>query len=464
MTTTAVRSSHTSRRRGLIACAAVLTTLLTVPAPSPAPARAAHGADDPTNVILLIGDGMGDSEITLARNYTVGATGRLAMDRLPVTGASLTSSVDEHGRPDYVTDSAAGATAWATGRKTVNGRVSKTPDTDRPLPTLLELAQRQGHATGSVTTASVTDATPAALTAHVTDRSCKGPADMAECPTDTLARGGAGSIAEQSVARRPDVLLGGGAGVFGQTIAQGPHQGRTVLQQARASGYQVVRDRAELAAARPGKPVLGLFADESVPVEWSGRPAAVGGTAPQRCARNAARPAGTPDLAESTRAALRLLTAGRGVADGGPAGTGAKKGKGFFLQVEGASIDDKDHDADPCGQIGETAAFDRAVAAALEFAAGHPRTLVIVTADHGHASQIIPTDARPPGLSATLVTDEGSPMHVGYATNATDDVQEHTGVQVRVAAQGPQAHRVQGVHDNTALFGTVRAALGLRRE
>ncbi|MGO4428768.1 alkaline phosphatase, partial [Streptomyces sp. MCAF7] len=83
------------------------------------------------NVILLIGDGMGDSEITLARDYTVGANGRLNMDKFPLTGAYTTYAVHADGTPDYVTDSAASGTGWATGVKTVNGRISKTPDTDK---------------------------------------------------------------------------------------------------------------------------------------------------------------------------------------------------------------------------------------------------------------------------------------------------------------------------------------------
>ncbi|MFD3675664.1 alkaline phosphatase [Streptomyces sp. NPDC058613] len=446
-------------RRGAVAGAAVLT-LLTVSAATPVTGRAPATAPDAgapvRDVILLVGDGMGDSEITAARNYGPGAGGRLAMDTLAVTGSSLTYAVDGRGRPDYVTDSAAGATAWATGHKTLNGRVSKSADTNRPLSTLLELARKHGYATGSVTTASVADATPAALTAHVTDRSCKGPADMAACPADTRAAGGAGSIAEQTLAARPDVLLGGGADLFAQTVTDGPYRGRSLLEQARASGYRVVRDRAELRSARPGEPVLGLFAPDYVPVERVGPRAAAGGTPPQRCATaNPARPPGTPTLEESTRAALELLSAGRGR-------HGAGGGKGFLLQVEGASIDDRAHDADPCGQIGETLAFDRAVRAALDHAARNPRTLVIVTADHGHGGQILPADARSAGLSATLVTDEGGLMRLGYASGPADDVQEHTGVSVRVAAQGPLAHRVSGLNENTALFDTVRTALRLR--
>lgn len=79
------------------------------------------------NVILLIGDGMGDSEITLARNYTVGAAGRLALDELPLTGQMTTYSVLPDGKPDYTPESASTSTAWSTGTKTVDGRISHPP-------------------------------------------------------------------------------------------------------------------------------------------------------------------------------------------------------------------------------------------------------------------------------------------------------------------------------------------------
>ncbi|MBH1937073.1 alkaline phosphatase [Streptomyces sp. AV19] len=414
-------------------------------------AQQLRGPAKAKNVILLIGDGMGDSEITLARDYTVGAAGRLNMDKFPMTGAYTTYSVDKNGKPDYVTDSAASGTGWATGRKTVNGRISKTPGTDKPMTTILELAQRNGLATGSVTTAELTDATPAVLASHATDRSCQGPADMKECPNDTIARGGPGSIAEQSVNHKVDVLLGGGKQRFDQKITEGRYKGLTVTQQAEKLGYQVVTDAKGLGSARAGKPVLGLFAPGNIPVEWTGKAAAVGGTAPQRCSTsNPERKAGTPGLEEQTRRAIQLLER-------------KQKGKnGFFLQVEGASIDKRDHAADPCGQIGETAALDRAVKVARDYAAKHPDTLVVTTADHGHTSQIVPLEATPPGLSSTLVTNEGQQLKVNYSTNTPGKSQEHTGTEVRIAAQGPQAERVLGVTDQTELFTTVRKALSLR--
>ncbi|MFF9351616.1 alkaline phosphatase [Streptomyces sp. NPDC014734] len=407
------------------------------------------------NVILLIGDGMGDSEITLARDYTVGAAGRLNMDKFPLTGAYTTYAVHADGTPDYVTDSAASGTGWATGVKTVNGRISKTPGTDKAVPTILELAQKGGYATGSVSTAELTDATPAVLASHTTDRSCQGPADMAKCPTDTIAKGGPGSIAEQSVNHKVDVLLGGGKQRFDQKVTDGRYKGLTVTEQAKKLGYQVVTDDRSLKAAKGDKPVLGLFAPGNVPTEWTGKPAALGGTDPQRCVTsNPARPSGTPNLADQTTKAIQLLEAKQKRQHGNK--------KGFFLQVEGASIDKQDHSADPCGQIGETAAFDRAVKVARAYAAKHPDTLVVTTADHGHTSQIVPLEAQPPGLTSTLITNEGQKLKVNYSTNTPGQSQEHTGVQVRIAAEGPQAYRVLGVTDQTDLFTTVREALRLR--
>lgn len=197
-------------------------------------------------------------------------------------------------------------------------------------------------------------------------------------------------------------------------------------------------DKKGLASARPDQPLLGLFAPETVPVEWTGKKAAKGGTDPQRCTTsNPERPATTPALAQQTSKAIDLLEAKQ---------RAKKSGKGFFLQVEGASIDKQDHAADPCGQIGETAAFDRAVKVAQDYAKKHPDTLVVTTADHGHASQIVPVDAKRMGRSSTLVTDEGQPLQVSYSNNDPAEDQEHTGTQVRIAWHGARLRPGQGRH------------------
>jgi len=412
------------------------------------------------SVILLIGDGMGDSEITIARDYQVGAAGRLALDTLPFTGEYTTYILQEANPalPDYVGDSSAGGTAWATGHKTSHSRVSVAAGSNQPLTTLLELAQRKGLRTGNVTTAELTDATPAVLDAHVNHRSCEGPADMAQCPSFKKSAGGLGSIAEQTVDHHVDVLLGGGRNRFDQEIDGGPYAGLTVLQSALAQNYRVVEDAARLADVQPGGKVLGLFAPGNMTVEWTGKPAQrYPGSGPQRCVEGN-RPQREPSLAAMTRKAIELLDR-----DDTASWLGTQP-PGFFLQVEGAAIDKRDHAADPCGQIGETVAFDAAVRVALDYAATHPDTLVVVTADHGHTSQIIPPPdhkEHSPGVFSTLITTEGANMTVNYATNLPDHSQTHTGTQIRIAAQGPQAANVLGVTDQTALFSLIARALDL---
>ena len=138
----------------------------------------------------------------------------------------------------------------------------------------------------------------------------------------------------------------------------------------------------------------------------------------------------------------------------------------MFLQIEGASIDKQDHVERPCEQIGETIALDRAIKVALQFARTHPDTLIVVTADHAHTSQIVPVpsvdDATRPGTLSTLLTKvDQSLMTINYGTRAHGQSQDHTGSEVRIAAQGPQAANVVGVTNQTDLFHTIARALGL---
>lgn len=442
--------------RSRLAAAPVLAALLLAAGITPS-----YGADDAhaRNVILLIGDGMGYSEITIARNYHLGAAGRLNLDKLPFTGSLTTYSVEESDPrvPVYVTDSAASASGWATGHKTSLGRLSTVPGSAglAPYPTILELAQAAGLRTGDVSTAELTDATPAALAAHVNSRRCQGPADMGPCPAYRKSAGGPGSVAEQLVDHHVDVLLGGGQRRFSQVVDDRPYAGQTVMASAVAQGYRVVTDAAGLAATSAGQRVLGLFAGGNLSLEWSGeRARAYPGSGPQTCTENQ-RPAREPSLADMTAKAIELLDR-----EAGPG-----QDKGFLLQVEGASIDKRDHASDPCGQIGETVAFDKAVGVALDFARRHPDTLVIVTADHANTSQIIepvrPGQKDHPGAYSVLVTADGAPMTVGYATEPVGSSQSHTGTQLRIAATGPQAARVLGVSDQTELFHIIARALGL---
>ncbi|HJG46630.1 alkaline phosphatase, partial [Corynebacterium variabile] len=193
----------------------------------------------------------------------------------------------------------------------------------------------------------------------------------------------------------------------------------------------------------------------------------------ETCTDNPERTAEVPLLADMTSKAIDLLS-----------GNESGKENGFFLQVEGASIDKEDHAANPCGQIGETVDLDEAVQKALEFAEADGETLVLVTADHAHSSQIVSPmteddikdiaeesgvtveEARRtvyPGLSRNLTTKDGSEMTIAYATSDNQDTtkQGHTGSQLRLAAYGPGAANATGLTDQTDLHFTIADALGL---
>lgn len=406
------------------------------------------------NVILLIGDGMGDSEITSARNYAMGAGGFFkGIDALPLTGQYTHYSLDKKTqKPDYVTDSAASATAWSSGVKTYNGALG-VDVFGKDHVTLLELAKKAGKATGNVSTAELQDATPAAQFAHVTGRKCYGPEETSEkCGTNALENGGRGSITEQMIDGRADVTLGGGAKSFSQVAKAGEWKDKSLRDQALARGYIIVENLDDLNAIKQAdqqKPLLGLFSPGNMPVRWQGPKASYHGNLdkpPVVCENNAERTKDIPTLAAMTEKAIDLLKTNE---------------KGFFLQMEGASIDKQDHAANPCGQFGETVDLDEAVQKALEFARADGNTLVIVTADHAHSSQIIEADAKAPGLTQALTTKDGAVMAISYG-NSEDDSQGHTGTQLRIAAYGPHAANVVGLTDQTDLFFTMRDAMAIK--
>ena len=230
-------------------------------------------------VILIIGDGMDEQQITIARNYLKGAAGQLQLDQLPVRSSMqiLTTEDQPDGKSVYVADSANTATSMATGVITSRGRISTSPGNNEDLTTIVELASAHGLRTGIVTTASITDATPAAFAAHVNLRLCENPDAMVDisyrgiplgnCSDDLKANGGKGSIAEQLADSSLDVMLGGGAKHF-LPNAEGTTE--SVISLARRNGFQVVTTAAELAAASPDKRLLGLFAPSTLPVRLQG--------------------------------------------------------------------------------------------------------------------------------------------------------------------------------------------------
>lgn len=406
----------------------------------------------PKNVILLIGDGMGDSEITLARYYGKGAEGSLNMEQLPFAGELITYGLSAGPGPEYppnyVPDSAPTATAWSTGKKTIDARLSQGPSAAESIPgsnagftTTFEIADKRGMRVGNVSTAEITDATPAAPSSHISQRACQGPADTRTiCPIEAKGKGGLGSIAEQQVDHLLDVNLGGGRNRYLQTLDSGAG---TVVDYAKSKGYRYVETAGDLDAVTSLSkgPVLGLFTPGNMTTEFKPLIAAPtpGAGGPSFRCDETNRPANEPSLAAMTDKAIDLL----------------ENRKGFFLQVEGASIDKRDHASDVCGQIGENLAFDEAVGVALRYQRHHPETLVVITADHSHTSQIVGANQDTPGFYATLETADGFPIRISYATGKTPGGQTHTGARVPVAAIGPQATNVMGVRDQTDLFQTL---------
>ena len=260
-------------RRALLA----LAVLISFPAGAGNPTAIDHPIE--RNVILIIGDGMDEQQITIARNYLQGARGELLMDQMPVRSSVQVLTIEDKvdGGPVYVADSANTATSMATGVITSRGRVGTSAGSDKALTTNVELAAEAGLRSGNVTTASVTDATAAAFAAHINIRLCENPDSMVDvsygdiplgdCSQHLKANGGLGSISEQLAESALHIILGGGRKHF-QPKAEGLQI--PVAELARQNGFTTVTNPQQLASVTPGDRVLGLFASSTLPVRLQG--------------------------------------------------------------------------------------------------------------------------------------------------------------------------------------------------
>ena len=446
------------------------------------PLSPTHQSASPPNIILIIGDGMDDHQLTIARNYAVGYQGQLTLDTLPQRRAVKVLTVGETSphKPVFVADSANSATAIATGVVTSRGRIGTTAGSDEDIPNLIELAHQVGIKTGIVTTASVTDATPAAFYAHIRNRFCQSPSRLQgetpwgqypSCEYESKANGGSGSIAEQLIDSGVDITLGGGLNYFQDSVPEQSSTAtqQTLLQEAEDVGYRVVTEWQQLktinAQIRDSEKLLGLFAPSTLPVKLIGdnpeqgvaQQAEARGqeAAPFHCIPNPAFNQ-TPSLKTLTDTALNHLQ---------------NSPNGFFLMIESASIDKQSHLRRPCGHIGETLQLDEAVASALAFAETNPNTLILVTADHGQAAQLVPDislfaasnqSIYSPGHSARVITPSGDVMRINYATSNVE-LEEHTGVQVPLLVGGSAINQVeiQPVLAQPALYEVMAAFMGI---
>ncbi len=278
----------------------------------------AEGAGQAKNVIIMIGDGMGLNQIYAARVKVNGPQQPLALESLPHRGLVTTCSLSG------TTDSAAAGTALATGHKAVNGDISLSPQGEK-WQTVLELAEKLGKRTGLVTTATITDATPAVFGAHVPAR-----ADQSGVAQDYLTE------------TKPNVLLGGGRRRFSGA------QMKTAL----ADGYAIVADLPGLEKLDPDRTerTLGLFAVNNMTYETDFQPGST-----------------EPHLHEMAAFALKELE---------------QDPKGFFLMIEGGQIDHACHEGNLDKSIAETLEFNRTVQMVLDWIGNRTDTLLLITADH----------------------------------------------------------------------------------
>ncbi len=452
------------------------------------------------NVILFIGDGLSFPTITATRIVSRGLTeGKynsfLEMDRMQYRGALTTSGYDA-----LVTDSANSASAYATGNKSVVNAMGVYEDNtkdvfdDPKVENMIELAKRSRKmATGLVTTADITDATPAAFAAHTRRRSEA--AFIANTYLDPI--------------HQPDVIMGGGSKWFLPKTKQGASQDdKDLVETFKSQGYAISTSKTELKATPAGsQKLLGLYHTGTMNVYLD------------REVIKDANTLGTfkdqPTLIDMTDQAIKALS---------------PNPNGFFLMVEGASVDKQLHPMDWERAVYDAIEMDKSLAVAKKFQEQNPDTLIVVVADHSHSLSIYGTygeedgkkgleavgvyqnskfptfvdkdgDGFPddPNPSRTLAIGFGShpeyyeaftgfyktpiapaiedPNNKGkYIANPKrgetgikmpsnlppdESVEVHSADDVPIMASGPGAQMVNGLLDNTDLFFVMAGALGL---
>lgn len=382
-----MRSTPLFKRLLALSTALGLALATALPAAVAADPQAIRSAK-PENIIILFADGVASPQ------WEFGRYSSQAIRQAPFVTAreffekGLFGLITTHSNDAMVTDSAAAASAMATGHKVNNGAISMSPE-GKPYTTLLAQAQKNGKQIGLVSTASIYDASPAAFSVNARSRR-----DYQD-------------IVNRYLALQPDVLMGGGRDYFLPAGQDGGKRkdGRNIINDFVGLNYQVVRRAPELSVVQPGK-LLGLFAEEDMDFEID-RDAQI-----------------QPSLAQMTRAALQALD----------------RSKGFVLFVENENTDTAGHRNDAAALMRDLWAFDDAVAVALEFQKKRPNTLVIVTGDH-ETGGFSPTYARrgpgPNSGSNRLTVDDVQLKRIaGFKMSlekATDVFQESVGEKPEAA-------------------------------
>jgi alkaline phosphatase len=440
------------------------------------------------NVIIFIGDGMGVSTLTAGRIFEgqqQGLDGEsyvAQMDKLPHTALVKTYSHDAQ-----VADSAPTATAIVAGVKTKNGVIGVGPEAVEndcaatapfKVPSLFGLAEDKGYATGIVSTATITHATPASAYAHTAQRDWEVDANMPAAAKQAGCTDIARQMVEWPHGNGLEVMLGGGRVHFLPGNVTDPEyataKGRradgkdlTAAWKAANPQGQYVWNSEGFNAVDPKKAskLLGLF--EPSHMQFEADRTAAGGK--------------EPSLADMTRKAIAMLSKNR---------------KGYVLMVEAGRIDHGHHAGNARRALQDTVALNQALKAAMD-AVDLSDTLIVVTSDHSHTFTISGYPERGNPILGVVAAPIGTPTKardgkayttLGYANGpgavsgaerpdpATQDTQAldykqqtliglgaetHGGDDVVARAAGPKAYLFKGTIEQNTIFHIMRAAMGL---
>lgn len=461
-------------------------------------ARAAERAPKPAkNVILFVGDGMGISTITAARIYAGqrqgldGESYQLAMEKLPYSAFSKTYTHDAQ-----VADSAPTAVAMTTGVKSYNGSIGVTQAArladcstakTTGTTTLWELAESAGLATGVVSTATITHATPSATYAETTERDWESDANVSAAGKAAGCTDIAAQLIDWTKSNGDgfEVILGGGRANFLPDTVTDPEY---AAQKGRRKDGRNLADEWKAQAANrtlvTNKAGFDAF-------NWNGDGQVFGLFEPSHMQYDLDRTKteqGEPSIAEMTKAAITRLS---------------RNPNGYVLMVEGGRVDHGLHAGDAQRALGDAAALDDAIAAARAMT-NDDDTLIIVTADHSHTltmagypqrgnpilglvrendRPVLARDGKPyttlsfangPGSICTAQADGkwlcDRPDLTNVDTTALGFRQQslvplgsetHGGEDVAIFAGGPGANLFSGTVEQNEIFHVMAQSLGL---
>ncbi len=447
------------------------------------------------NVILFVADGMGPTTVTAARIFDgqkkgmAGEENVLSFERFPYVALAKTYNTDAQ-----TPDSAGTMTAMVTGVKTKAGVISVSDAADRgdcagalnaAVATIGELAEKAGLATGVISTARLTHATPAAVYAHSADRDWEADVDLPEAAQTEGCKDIAAQLIDFPFGDGLEVALGGGRRNFLPVDVQDPEDegekgrrrdGRNLAEEwaAKSERHVVAYDAAGFEAAGDDARILGLFERSHMEYE----------------ADRAEDTGGEPSLAAMTEKAIRILS---------------KNEDGYFLMVEAGRVDHAHHAGNAARALADAQEFAEAVAVAMDMA-DTEETLIIATADHGHTiafqgypargNDILGLATTPGNANEPARAGDGKPYTTLVYANGPGSVflgdgaaegerhaptgqevadlsyrqqalipapsESHGGQDVAIYADGPHAYLFGGVVEQNYVFHVIDAALDLR--